>query len=767
MVNDTFKFQAKKIPTDPGCYLFFDTDDALMYVGKAKQLRKRVSSYFQKTDKSPKTASMIKKITRIETRVTTSEMEALILENNLVKKHLPKYNILLRDDKNFLYLRITADPFPRLEVTRRIVRDGSFYLGPRTSAKKFRATIAFCQKIFQIRTCRLEFDVPNQITKNSEKRKIPCLDFHIKKCSGPCAGDIDADAYRADVDRMKKFLRGDTREVLGALREKMMVHAKNRKFEAAAHVRDLIASIDASTQRQTVELTDVTPRDFVHWHRDARHAYCVRLVFRHGKLLDQNEVRFAAPEWASDAELSEKILLQLYDRVDEMPAEIFVPHLPDLPESVGKIIRASLLVPQRGEKRKILELAEKNAKNFSEKSAIEVQSQAENFAAALPQLAEKLNLPEPPRRIECYDISHFGGTHSVASQVVFVDGVPKKSEYRRFKIKSLDDGKIDDFAAMREVLQRRFRESNTPDAPDTTDKWMKKNQKILNKVTELQKLLGDLPYWLLGGLGLAFAIEKMWRSHDDLDVLVEKKAWKKVLKIFETGGFERVDHSDVYVSLTKKGWPPIDLSPTNSELAIGKFGKKQLDPESHTLGKTSAQTLTLDTLLAIKINLQSCRKNKKDTDDIEQVEKWKTERERADRTPDLLVVDGGKGQLSAALDTLPEEFQSKIISLAKREEEVFVPRRSTPIELPADSAANKLLQRCRDEAHRFAITFNRSLREKTAIKSAIDEVPGIGPTTKKKLMQKFGSVSGIRAASDTDLSSIVNKKQLSALRRQL
>lgn len=749
-------FSAKKIPTDPGCYLFLDKEGTVLYVGKAKNLRARVRTYFQKNKKSPKTASLLKKVAAVETRIVSSEAEALILENNLIKDLQPRYNILLRDDKNFLYLRITDEPFPRMEITRRIVRDGSFYLGPRTSAKKFRSTIAFCQKIFQIRTCRLEMEPPpcpspegggkkgegeyqvprdilekarnlrkNQtrleeimwtvlrnrnfcglkfrrqhpvgnfildfyclekkiaveidgsqheeaenkkrderrtrflnaqgirvlrfsnadvftnlegvlqtlyeeifspspqpspggsegseagptISKNPEKRKIPCLDFHIKKCSGPCDGKISREEYRADVTRMKRFLRGDTREVLRFLQEKMMRLAQEKKFEAAAKMRDLIASVESSTERQRVQFTDTTSRDFLHFVRKKNSAFFIRLAFREGKLLDQNEIEFRAEAFESDEAVIEQFLLQFYDRVDEMPAEIFLPAMPESQDSLESVLSTKLNVPLRGEKKKVLQLARKNAETFAEQKEVEALSQAENFADALPTLAGALSLPEPPRRIECFDISHFGGTATVASQVVFLDGEPKKSQYRRFHLKSLPAGKIDDFAAMEEVLSRRFARTEDP-----------------------------------------------------------------------------------------------------------KF----------------AETL-----------------------------------------PDLIVLDGGKGQLSSVLKIFKTlsvpgfDPKKQICALAKREEEVFVPGKKEPVELAKDAAASKLLQRLRDEAHRFAISFSRSVRQKSAKKSALDSIRGIGPATKKKLLQECGSVAGIRKASDKKLSGILNAKQLQNLRKQL
>jgi excinuclease ABC subunit C len=470
---EAFVFDPKQIPTEPGCYLFYDKNDEIIYVGKAKNIRKRTSSYFQKTKKSPKTESLVKKICRIDTRTVSTEMEALILENSLIKQHRPKYNILLRDDKNFLYLRVTSEEEPKMELTRRLVRDGSTYIGPRTSSKSFRKTIAFCQKFFGVKMVNASYD--NYVSKLKGK-------------------ELSLEDYKDNIRRMKKFLRGDTKEVIAEVKERMMAFAKDRNFEAAAKMRDLLIAIDGSTKRQTIEFTgDFTARDFVHFHRDKNKAYFVRMVFRNGKFVDLNEIKFRAEEFATDSELVKQFLLQFYPQVDTLPKEIFVPALPEDLETVIEFLmnqssrrdkssfvsiedhkntlnishdnkdatnrvssKLTIHVPERGDKRKVLEIASTNAQNFAAKAHITALSQAENFAKALPELTDFLGLEQPIRRIECYDISHFSGQQTVGSQVTFIDGQPYKNAYRRYKIESLAPGKIDDFASMQEVLGRRF-----------------------------------------------------------------------------------------------------------------------------------------------------------------------------------------------------------------------------------------------------------------------------------------------------------------------
>lgn len=763
--ENNFQFDAKKIPSDPGCYIFRGEKNEILYVGKAKNLRKRVKSYFQKTEKSPKTTALVKKITQIETRIVTSEMEAFILENNLIKKHQPKYNILLRDDKNFLYLRITNEYFPRIEITRRIVRDGSTYIGPHTSAKKFRSMIAFCQKIFKIRTCKLEFE-ETKVIKNPEARKLPCLDFHIQKCSAPCSGEISKEEYQADVERMKKFLKGDTKDVIEHLKKNMMRLATEKKFEAAAKTRDLIASISNSTERQRVELSDTTSRDFVHLHREKNQAFCALLTFRHGKLLDQTTVTLHAESWETEGNILEKFLTQWHERTDNHPVEIIVPVQIEEAELLAELLGAKIIVPQKGEKMRVLEIAERNSRQAASIAQVEEQAQAEIFANALPELAQKLGLETSPRRIECYDISHFSGTHTVASQVVFIDGIPRKNEYRRFKLKTLKPGEIDDFKALKEILERRIRGLLEGERDNESEQWEKKNSKILKQLETLSQLFTDIDWALLGGLGSALALGKFWRQHKDFDILVAKKHWKKVIQLLEEENFTAKEQNEHFFTFTKKGFSSIDISPLGEELSIGKFTKKNISPEPVSLGKTNIFTLNVKSLLAIKQSLKESRDDPRDELDIEIIEHAMREW-NVPASPDLIVIDGGKGQLSSVLKVLPSEFHNKVISLAKREEEVFVPGKSEPVEIDPHSAAGKLLQRCRDEAHRFAISFNRALREKSMTKSALDEIDGIGGVTRKKLLKTFGSVRDVRNASDTELLKVVNEKQLEALRKNL
>ncbi len=814
-----FKYNRNKIPRNPGCYLFFDAKDELLYVGKAKDLRKRVSSYFQKTKKPLKTATMVKKIARIETRIVNSEMEALILENNLIKEFMPQFNVLLRDDKNFLYLRVTKEDFPRIEVTRRIIRDGSFYVGPKTSAKKFRETINFCQKVFQIRTCRVGIVSKNsdgspltkgaggiseksreklEITSNPERKKIPCMDFHIKKCSGPCAGKISRRKYNEQVALMKKFLRGDTKEVIKNLTEQMMSLAKEKKFEAAAKIRDLIKSIEVSTEKQRVQFADEISRDFLNFYREKNNIYFVRLSFRQGRFIDQNEVKFKAGEFLEDAEVWEKVLLQFYDKVDENPAKIFVPTEPENKEQLEELLKTKIIVPQKGDKKKILAMAEKSAKNFAGKSRIEAMAQEEIFAQALPRLAEKLGLEKPPRRIECYDISHLSGTHTVASQVVFIDGKPKNSEYRRFKIKTLKSGEIDDFASMKEVLERRFRGIS-----------QKKESSNNQNASELPLLLGEGG----GEVNSKESIKENWYKSREKILENAKKLRKKQTRLEEIMWMALRNRN--FCNLKFRRQFPIenyilDFYCPAKKVAVEIDGIQHEEENNKDYDKKRTAFLKKKKIKVIRFSNADVLNNLEEVlnklyeftsphpDPLPEGEGDAKEQDKIPRNPDLIVIDGGKGQLSAVLNVLknmsnlPLNIEKQVIAIAKQEEEIFRGKFRLPspdltqdkksfksglnstdeiifekLAIDPDSAESKLLQRIRDEAHRFAISFNRNLREKSAKKSRLDEILGIGPKTKKELLQKFGSPAGIRKASDTELLKILNKKQLENLRKNL
>jgi len=747
----TFKFKSAEIPTSSGCYLYWDKDDNLLYVGKAKNLRKRVSSYFQKTAKAPKTALMVSKIIKIETRSVNSEIEALILENNLIKEYRPRFNVLLRDDKNFLYLRVTNEAEPKLEIVRRVVKDGSTYIGPKTAARDFRDTIKFCQKFFGVKMVK------------------PGQDYYINQLTGH---QTSPEEYLKNIERMKRFLRGQTGEVTKEIKEKMMAFAAEKKFEAAAKLRDTLQSIENSTQKQTVEFTDLIDRDFINFHRDGKNIYLVRMAFRQGRMRDLNQLKFSGDEFNKDSEVIRQFLTQFYNKVMEPPREIFVPTELEDTEILEHFLsnnyfdgaRTELLVPQIGDKKKVLKIAALNAKQAADKAKLEVMSQAENFSKALPALAQALDFKTPPKRIECFDVSHLSGTHTVASMVVFIDGQPKNNEYRRFKIKTLADGKIDDFASMEEVLTRRFTRST--EVEKKTSELVMKPVKTKAEWAAYHNIREHEIFMPHNGPDFVYN-----REHKDE---FKKQNHPMIFKLKkEIIGVVRLDHK------------------TKTRLILRVFGfKKTIQNQGHgTAALAIIEAYALEhgfksvVLNAHKSTTKFYEKNgyeenfwkgdsPKDKDNRPMGKKLIIKKDKW-ALPDLVVIDGGKGQLSSVMkvfkDLKVEGFdqQTQVISLAKREEQIFRPGNSAPIELAYEDPALKLLQRLRDEAHRFAISFNRSLRQGAQTKSVLDEVSGIGAATKKKLMQNFETVSGIRNASDEALLKVINQKQLENLRRQL
>lgn len=755
-----FQLDPQSIPTSPGCYLYYgEKEEDLLYIGKAKNLRKRVSSYFQKKHETLRLQVLVSKIKRIETRVVQNETEALVLENNLIKEHQPRYNVLLRDDKNFVYLRITQEEFPKMEIVRRVIKDGSTYIGPRTATKDFKNLVRFCQKYFRV-----------QMVKESQN-------YYPHLQAGLLA--VSADEYQQRIQTMKQFLQGKTRQVSKELQEKMMQFAAEKKFEAAAKVRDVLELIQGIGEKNSVEFTDLVDRDCFHFVRMSSTAYAVRLVFREGKLLNQNTFEFKAPQNLTDEEVTEQLLLQFAPKIIDPPKEILLPYSLADTEVIESFLKdqywpeknVKIIVPQIGEKKKIMDIAQKNAQHFSDTKRLEDLSSSENFSKALPELAEVLNLESPPKRIECYDISHFSGQDTVASMVVFLDGKPATSEYKRFVIKDLPEGKIDDFASMREVLRRRFKRS-----------LVHKERMVVSDIE--MKPVETEKEW--GRYHEILKTEIFERYHPEIQYNSEHEDFKK--KQNNCFFFEKKGEIIGAVRLDEKGKTALllRLFALSEGLQRQGLGAECLGVIEQWAREKNLKKILLNAQNSVvsfyeksgyKKDLWKGDSRFKDTEAfgklLEEQEAWEL--------PDLIVIDGGKGQLSVVVKevkSLLKDFRNlgqevnfnekeQIISLAKREEQIFRPDISDPIELSLSSPALKMLQRLRDEAHRFAITHNRARRDKNTIKSVLDEIEGIGPTTKKKLLQAFGSPKGIREASDEELLKVVNQKQFENIRHHL
>lgn len=620
----------ENLPDSPGCYLMYNGDNKVIYVGKAVVLRNRVRSYFHASAQhTPKTLALVADIEDINWWVTGSELEALILENELIKRYRPRYNVRLKDDKQFPYIKVNwQDDYPKIEVVRRVKKDGARYFGPYTSGRACYQTLDALRRIFPYLDC------DRTITGTDDR---PCLYYHIKMCGGPCIGRQSREEYRAVLQQLMDFLSGDTDLVLKELETQMERAAENLQFELAALYRDRLKSATQIAEQQQVVNTRLEDADYVALAQDEKTGDTAVQVFmvRRGRLIGRESVLLEGTEVPqSDVNqhgmLMSAFLPQFYDALAFVPGMILVQAMPDdwqvleewLTQKRGT--KVELRLPQRGAKRQLMEMAHQNAAEFLRVRQAEWAADTNRQTQALDELQKVLNLADPPNRIECYDISTFQGTNTVGSMVTFAKGAPLKSAYKRFKIRGKgSQGEPDDFASMREMLRRRFR------------------------------------------------------------------------RIVE-------DHND---------------------------------PDPGKKGRTGDDS-------------------------------WKI-------VPDLVIVDGGKGQLGIAVEVLTELGlldRIPVVSLAKREEEIFRPGLSKSTWLQRGSQALFLVQRIRDEAHRFAITYHRNLRGKAQTKSLLDEVKGIGPARRKALLTYFGGdIEKIRSASLNELSAVpgMNRKSAEAIKEYL
>src|SRR4051795_9569275 len=589
--------QRKELPEQPGVYLFYDPAGELLHVGQARSIRKRISSHF-----SGGNTRLTSRIDRIDSLVTANEAEALLTEQSFVKRHRPRFNIRLRDDKSYPYVAVSLDEeYPRVYFTREKHRSGRAYFGPFSSAKRVRETLDLLGKLFQFRTC--EGHEPGR------RSGSPCLDYYIKRCGAPCVGYVDKAQYREAIDGVVAFLSGRYREIERDLEGRMKQAAAEHEFETAALERNRLRAVRHLLERQRVANESVGTLDIVAVAVQGTDANAQVFQVRDGGLPDRQSFYLENVTEQGTGDVALEFMLQYYGDQMTIPPQVIVQQeieedLRVLSEMFGERrgSRVEVRAAERGDKRRLLELAERNAELALEQEKLKAERRRQQRVEALDALQEELGLDTLPLRIECFDISNLMGTHTVASMVVFEGGAPKKSDYRRFTIRGLEHGVSDDFAAMEEVLSRRLAQ---------------------------------------------------WESQQD-------------------------------------------LSPH--------------DP------KRNESFATL---------------------------------------PNLVVIDGGPGQLGAGVRAL-EGFSRRgvtVISLAKRIEEIFVPGRRDPIVLGHDTAALQLLQRVRDEAHRFAITHHRTRRDRAMTESILDDLPGIGPARKRALLQHFGSPEAVVAASREELEA--------------
>jgi excinuclease ABC subunit C len=594
--------QRRELPDQPGVYLFKDEKGRVLYVGKATSIRKRVSGHF-----SGKSAirDITNQVASIDFLVTENEAEALITEQQFIKRHRPRFNIRLRDDKSYPYIGISLDEdFPRVYFTRERHRSGRLYFGPYSNAKRTRETLDLLGKLFQHRTC----DGPEP----GRRSGVPCLDYYIKRCQAPCVGYIDREEYRRNIEAIASFLSGRYRDVERDVERKMLEAAEAEEFERAAIYRDRLDAVRSLMQRRSIASDSHESADLIGIAVDGQDANAQVFQVRDGILAERHGFYLANEAQREEDEVTEEFLAQYYAAAPSVPRLIVVGEaLRDRAKVIAEALSAQrggaveVRVAERGDKRRLRELAERNAGLALAQDRLRRERRRQQRVDALSELQDALDLPELPIRVEGFDVSNIGGEHTVASMVVFEGGAPKKSDYRRFRIRGDRSSGPDDFSSIEEVLSRR----------------------------------------------LAQYHEQNDRSPHD--------------------------------------------------------------------AKRDESFATL---------------------------------------PDLIVIDGGKGQLSAAMRALAPLVEGEepvgVIGLAKRIEEVFVPGRSDPVPVPGDSQALRLLQRVRDEAHRFAITHHRGRRDQAMTSSLLDELRGVGPVRKRALLKHFGSPDRLVAASREELEAV-------------
>ncbi len=594
--------ELKKLPDEPGVYIMKDEKGEIIYVGKAINLKKRVRQYFQSSrSNSPKVNAMVRHIREFEYIIVDNEVEALILEANLIKKHKPKYNILLRDDKQYPYIKITNEKYPRVIKTRKVQKDGAKYFGPYPSAYAVNDTLDIIRNLYPIRTCKINFD-------KSDKKYRPCLNYYIGRCLGPCRGDVDHDKYMEMIDEIIMFLSGKEDKLIEVIEERMKRASENLDFESAAKYRDQINSLKLILEKQKVVSSNMLDQDIIGMARGIEEV-CIQVFFiRSGKIIGREHFILSDTFEEDKREILSSFIKQFYLGTAYVPKEILIEEEIEDMEAISQWLsekrgnKVNIRIPRRGEKSQLMEMVKKNAMDMLNQYGDRLLREKEKNEKTLMRLQDILGLDEMPNRIEAYDISNISGIYSVGSMVVFENGTPKKSDYRRFRIKSTTTP--DDYKSMKEILKRRF----------------------------------------------------------------------------TRGLREREMVEDSQISL-----------------------------EGFSL------------------------------------------------FPDLVMVDGGKGQVNAALEVLEElNLEIPVCGLVKDDfhKTRGIIYNNKEIQLDKDSLEFKLVYRIQEEAHRFAISYHRSLRSKEMLKSELDEIKGIGKKRKAALLKHFKTIDNIKKASIEELAQV-------------
>lgn len=745
MTKKSFNHLLKNLPQKPGVYRFKDRKGEIIYIGKAVNLKNRVSSYFKNRDNnSVKTQKMVSQIDDIDCTVVGSDLEAVLLETNLIKEYKPKYNILMKDDKNFVYLKITVnEDFPRIFITRKVEKDGAMYFGPKTARFKLEKTLKILKKIFPYRHCQLDIEYngksteqKNNVTVKKAVIKYPCIDYHIKRCAAPCIGLVSPGEYRKIIDHIIDFFKGNYDPLIKNLKEDMQKAAAEKKFELAASIRDKLSAIEDILEKQSITAPDHRNLDVVNFVSSADGGFFFNLFQVHeGKLINQENFRLAGKEkdeYDGDEALA-NFIQQYYEKTSDLPDEILIPREINQKEifeawlSRIKGRKIKFLIPQKGRKDKLLELCLQNAANYAKLSEIKWQGDIKSARdKALEECAKLLKLERPPRRIECYDISHIGGTQTTASMVVFKKGFPAKDDYRKFKLHINVSGAPDDYAYMEEVLSRRLKHLKTLSGTLKT-KLARPRKKELEQYLKKQKINDPASKIIL----------KM-TSGKNPPVYLEIAGHEEKRFLFENrSDIKREDMPEMFQKLFKflKTRKIYLWSAQNETAAWEQLGFETVKKVHPSFPERKEGVYML--LLSAKLRTDSSLREK----------------------PDLVVIDGGKGQLNVAVKVL-KNFKSDIpcISIAKKNEEIYLPGNLKPVIYPKDHPLLHLIQHLRDESHRFAVSYQQNLKLKANVRSELDDIFGVGDSLKLKLLNHFGSVRGVKSATLHELEMVVGKK---------
>ena len=745
-MNTNFEQLRKRVlqaPEKPGVYRWLNAKGEIVYVGKAKNLRNRMKSYVQQepdTSLGPWKLSLIKHITDFDITVTTTELEALILETNLIKEIQPKYNVLMKDGKNYVYVRIAIqDEYPSISIVRKIEKDKAKYFGPYLSAYNIKRTLDMLHEVFRYRACSMSVDALNK----GKKPDHACLEYQIGQCNGLCVGDISQKQYRESIEEIIRFLKGDYASAVLSLKDMMETAAQQKKFEKAAKLRDILKYIASLSEQQVVSDTSHEDTDAIGIVIENDKVQVVVLRERNGRVIDERSFSIAGSSDDAGDALSQ-LIPQLYSTATDIPDLIVIPEQPQdhsvLEEWLSQIRgkQVSLRAAERGKKSKLLAMAQANAAQKIQQQFAKWEAASKNIEEALNDLKEVLKLPEIPKRIEGYDISHLGGTETVGSMVVMKNGKAANGDYRSFTLRTVKEGEIDDYKALKEVLRRRLGHLTAKD-PTISGYALKKKERDTWAQDHKKRL----------------TIPKNWRE----EILIIRKEDTDILTLdMRKSSKEKVVYGEILLQ-TKD----TELLHSALDFAEKSLGSKEWylccqNDEQKTVfalhGLMESVKKIPDTFACHYTYVYHRRPTKKDVS--------------LSSMPDLLVIDGGKGQLSAVKEVLDDmKMNIPVIGLAKREEEVFLPGSSLPVDLPNNSQASFLLQRLRNEAHRFANAHREKRIAKGLIGSALDAIPGVGAITKKELLQKFGSVDGIKKATDAELLTVINPQKLQDLREAL